>query len=83
VCVEEPGRTNAVFGGVNILMNLTEYERDSPNGNLCCAVVKRNMTFSCCEEPAVTTDRLCGLVVRVPGYRSRGPGFDSRRYVNF
>jgi hypothetical protein len=25
------------------------------------------------------TDRLCGLVVRVPGYRSRGPEFDSRR----
>jgi hypothetical protein len=25
------------------------------------------------------TDRLCGLVVRVPGYRYRGPGFDSRR----
>jgi hypothetical protein len=25
-------------------------------------------------------DRLCGLVVRVPGYRSTGPGFDSRRY---
>jgi hypothetical protein len=23
-------------------------------------------------------DRLCGLVVRVPGYRSGGPGFDSR-----
>jgi hypothetical protein len=23
-------------------------------------------------------DRLCGLVVRVPAYRSRGPGFDSR-----
>jgi hypothetical protein len=22
----------------------------------------------------VTLDRLCGLVVRVPGYRSRGPG---------
>jgi hypothetical protein len=21
--------------------------------------------------------RFCGLVVRVPGYRSRGPGFDS------
>jgi hypothetical protein len=21
-----------------------------------------------------STDRLCGLVVRVPGYRSRGPG---------
>jgi hypothetical protein len=25
-------------------------------------------------------DRLCGLVVRVAGYRSRYPGFDSRRY---
>jgi hypothetical protein len=23
-------------------------------------------------------DRLCGLVVRIPGYRSGGPGFDSR-----
>jgi hypothetical protein len=28
-------------------------------------------------------DRLCGLVVRVPGYRSRGSGFDFRRYQIF
>jgi hypothetical protein len=28
-------------------------------------------------------DRLCGLVVRVPGYRYRDPGFDSRRYQIF
>jgi hypothetical protein len=28
-------------------------------------------------------DRLCGLVVRVPGYGSRGPGFDSQRYQIF
>jgi hypothetical protein len=28
-------------------------------------------------------DRLCVLVVRVPGYRSRGPGFDSRCYQIF
>jgi hypothetical protein len=27
--------------------------------------------------------RLCGLVVRVPGYRSRGAGFDFRRYQVF
>jgi hypothetical protein len=26
----------------------------------------------------VGSDRLCGLVVRVSGYRYRGPGFDSR-----
>jgi hypothetical protein len=28
-------------------------------------------------------DRLCGPVIRVPGYRSRGEGFDSRRYQIF
>jgi hypothetical protein len=27
-----------------------------------------------------TNDRLCGLVVRVSGYRSRGPESDSRLY---
>jgi hypothetical protein len=27
--------------------------------------------------------RSCYLVVRVPRYRIRGPGFDSRRYQNF
>jgi hypothetical protein len=27
--------------------------------------------------------RLSGLVVRVPSYGSRGPGFDSRRYQVF
>ena len=30
-----------------------------------------------------TGDRLCGLVVRVSGYRYRGPGFDPRRYQIF
>jgi hypothetical protein len=28
-------------------------------------------------------DRLCGVVVRVPSYRSRGPGFDFRCYQIF
>jgi hypothetical protein len=28
-------------------------------------------------------DHLCGLVVRIPGYRSRSPEFDSRRYQIF
>jgi hypothetical protein len=31
----------------------------------------------------VTPDRVCGLVFRVSGYRSRGPGFDSRPYQIF
>jgi hypothetical protein len=41
------------------------------------------------EENALSTcsaffvDRLCGLVVRVSGYRSISPGFDSRRYQIF
>jgi hypothetical protein len=28
-------------------------------------------------------DRLCGRVVRVSGYKSRGAGFDSRPYHSF
>jgi hypothetical protein len=31
----------------------------------------------------MVVDRLCCLVVRVTGYRSRGPGFNSRRYQIF
>jgi len=31
----------------------------------------------------ITEDRLCGLVVRVSGYRYRGPRFDPRRYQIF
>jgi hypothetical protein len=30
-----------------------------------------------------TSYRLCGLVVRVPDYRARGPGFDFCRYEIF
>jgi hypothetical protein len=35
------------------------------------------------EGYQLMNDRHCGLVVRVPGYRSRGPRFDSRRYQIF
>jgi len=30
-----------------------------------------------------SSDRLCGLVVIVSGYRYKGPGFDPRRYQIF
>jgi hypothetical protein len=36
--------------------------------------------FSCVCVPQ---DRLCGLVVRLPGCRPRGPGFDPWRYQIF
>jgi len=39
------------------------------------------VTISVCSPWYV--DRLCGLVVRVSGYRYRGPGFDPRRYQIF
>jgi hypothetical protein len=35
------------------------------------------------EHKFFLRDRLCGLKVRVPGYISRGPGFDFRRYEIF
>jgi hypothetical protein len=35
------------------------------------------------ENTTKSGDHLCGPVVRVLAYRSRGPGFDSRRYQIF
>jgi hypothetical protein len=41
----------------------------------------RNICFSTSLKRS--GDRLCGLVVRVPGYKSRGPGFHSWGYQIF
>jgi hypothetical protein len=46
-------------------------------------LLHRNTSFSDNFLIHVYKDRLCVLVVRVPGYRSRGPGFDSWRYQIF
>jgi hypothetical protein len=42
-----------------------------------------NIHAICFQEMSPYLDSLCGLVVRVPGYRYRGPGFDSRCYQIF
>jgi hypothetical protein len=39
-------------------------------------VILEDVTYFVCIGAYV--DSLCGLVVRVSGYRSRGTGFDSR-----
>jgi hypothetical protein len=41
---------------------------------------KDNFIFKSLPEKCRTA---CGLVVRVPGWKRRGPGFDSRRYKIF
>jgi hypothetical protein len=47
------------------------------------AVRTQMIQMSCAEYLYISIDCLCGLVARVPGYRSRGPGFDSRHYQIF
>ena len=42
-----------------------------------------NVQVNCILLCKGVSDRLCGLVVRVSGYRYRGLGFDSRRYQIF
>ena len=39
--------------------------------------------MTACNVVRIYIDRLCGLVVRVSGYRYRGFGFDSQRYQIF
>jgi len=57
----------------------------------CCLSTATKVTLTCqtaasyikCLLYKQREDRLCGLGVRVSGYRYRGPGFDSRRYQIF
>jgi hypothetical protein len=55
----------------------------------CCAVNLQILdnqpykNFPVLRSQCVLYDHLCGLVVRLPGYRLRSPGFDFRRCHNF
>jgi hypothetical protein len=51
-------------------------------GHIARMRVKRN-AYKILVGKLEEKDRLCGLVVRVPGYRSRKLRFDSRRYQIF
>jgi hypothetical protein len=56
----------------------------TPLANVCYNEAWLSFTALCFCDTAILgvgyiPDRLCGPVVRVPGYRSTGSGFDSRR----
>jgi hypothetical protein len=55
----------------------------SAKGHVEFANPHRQWSTGFIKECRSNGDRHCGLVVRVPGYRSRGPGFDSQRYKIF
>ena len=80
----------------NMLNCLSAYHREKTAAVVIMAIYqpqKEQMNHSCvlCVCDLITKfcmvvsniDRLCGLVVRVSGYRYRGLGFDSRRYQIF
>ena len=46
-------------------------------------IIISSSSSSCCIVVIVIIIIICGLVVRVSGYRYRGLGFDSRRYQIF
>jgi hypothetical protein len=74
---------NRRFGGMSIHTRSTLHrtpEDDIIRNNSCLATKQRESFISYAGK---YTDRLCGLVVRVPSYRSRGTGFNSRRYQFF
>jgi hypothetical protein len=54
-----------------------------PGVNLLVRDADCSSPFSSKFKNALNLDRLCGLVIRIPGYRSRGPAFDSRALPDF
>jgi len=61
------------------------YIREKYHGFLLCLCILllKIRLYVVTNSNRSNQDRLCGLVVRVSGYRYRGLGFDSRRYQSF
>jgi hypothetical protein len=57
--------------------NVPYYQHTFSSIDISIGLVCPIMFYKCMHE---ILDRLCGLVVRVPGYRSRDSEFDSRHY---
>jgi hypothetical protein len=68
--------TTFVFSESRVLRRIFGAEKDE----LTSDKKQCNLLFSFNNIRIIQSDCLCGLVVRVPGYRSRCPGFDSRNY---
>jgi hypothetical protein len=64
----------------NIYVCVYNYVYDHARMHLCmCTYVCTYVYIYVCMYVCMCMhNRLCGLVVRVPGYRSGSPGFDSR-----
>jgi hypothetical protein len=56
---------------LNVYIQIANKMEFEPNKN------KNNFFFQTKDNKI---DGLCGLMIRVPGYRSRGSGFDSRSH---
>ena len=67
------GNASIIHFIIHVLLHLKKSLRIIKCYNITCNFV---LVSSC-------VDRLCGLVVRVSGYRYRGSGFDPRRYQIF
>jgi hypothetical protein len=72
---------------INNFITISDSNRRTVGTNMSREVQNNSKT---CLNPLKTEflptnihDHLCGLVVRVSGYRSRGPGLDSQRFQIF
>jgi hypothetical protein len=63
---------------------MLKIEKQAKYQSKCGLIAGRYVRLNCSYNTLIMfCDLLCGLVVRVRSYKSRGPGFDSRLYQIF